>query len=331
MAQLIIFDMEWNMGYQPKTFQYKGTEQTLRGEIIQIGAVKMEGQEIRDTFRVTLKPRIFRKLHHHVAKVTGMTQQDLDRGMPLAQGLEKFREWCGEDAVLGEWGLDDVPVLKQNLVLNGLDESWPHRWYDMQRIYTMQKPRGEGESMVLENVVERLGIPKDDAFHDALADAVYTAKVCQFIDIEKGLATYPDETEMLRELLCPADRQRLDFKSWPGYVDGESWLTDETLRGAVCPECGKPLALDSEDVWLRRGNNCMYSMGVCPQHGQYMIWLRRSRSDGLHYIFARAVEKAEGDLAAKWKKEKRSALERARRKREREAVEAMLRVKNAGR
>ena len=36
---LIVFDLEWNIGYQPKTFLYHGAEQTLRGEIIQIGAV----------------------------------------------------------------------------------------------------------------------------------------------------------------------------------------------------------------------------------------------------------------------------------------------------
>ena len=28
---LIVFDLEWNIGYQPKTFLYHGTELTLRG------------------------------------------------------------------------------------------------------------------------------------------------------------------------------------------------------------------------------------------------------------------------------------------------------------
>ena len=111
MSQLIIFDMEWNMGYRPKLFQYQGVEQTLRGEIIQIGAVKMEGQEIVDTFQLTLRPRIFKSLHHQVAKITGLTMKDLQAGVPLAEGLRKFRAGCGEDAVLGEWGLDDMPVL----------------------------------------------------------------------------------------------------------------------------------------------------------------------------------------------------------------------------
>ena len=33
---LIVFDLEWNMGNAPKTFNYHGAELTLRGEIIQL-------------------------------------------------------------------------------------------------------------------------------------------------------------------------------------------------------------------------------------------------------------------------------------------------------
>ena len=75
---LIVFDLEWNIGYQPKTFRYHGAEITLRGEIIQIGAVRIDERgDVLDTFDMTLKPRIFRKLQHHIAKVTGLTQLDL--------------------------------------------------------------------------------------------------------------------------------------------------------------------------------------------------------------------------------------------------------------
>ena len=44
---LIVFDLEWNIGYQPKTFLYHGAELTLRGEIIQIGAVRINARWIR--------------------------------------------------------------------------------------------------------------------------------------------------------------------------------------------------------------------------------------------------------------------------------------------
>ena len=145
MRDFVIFDMEWNMGYQPRTFQYQGVEQTLRGEIIQIGAVKLRDGQPVDRFSLTMKPRIFPRLHHHVAKVTGLTQAQLDAGVPIKEGLCRFAEWCGPDTPLGEWGQDDVPVLKQNLVLCSLDESWPRKWYDLQRVFTSQRPRQEGE------------------------------------------------------------------------------------------------------------------------------------------------------------------------------------------
>ena len=93
---LIVFDLEWNIGYQPKTFLYHGTELTLRGEIIQIGAVRINARgDVLDTFEVNLRPRIFRKLQHHIAKVTGLSQGDLDAGLPMKEGLQKFLDWAG--------------------------------------------------------------------------------------------------------------------------------------------------------------------------------------------------------------------------------------------
>ena len=75
---LVLFDLEWNIGYQPFIFNYHGVQQTLRGEIIEIGAVKIdEDANVLDTFSIHLRPRIFRCLQHHIAKVTGLTQEDL--------------------------------------------------------------------------------------------------------------------------------------------------------------------------------------------------------------------------------------------------------------
>ena len=114
---LVLFDLEWNIGYQPYTFNYHGVQQTFRGEIVEIGAVKIdEDANVLDTFSIHLRPRIFRKLQHHIAKVTGLTQADLDKGEPIVQGLRRFMQWCGPDAEFAEWGMDDVPVLKQNLL-----------------------------------------------------------------------------------------------------------------------------------------------------------------------------------------------------------------------
>lgn len=200
---LVLFDLEWNIGYQPYTFNYHGVQQTLRGEIVEIGAVKIdEDANVLDTFSIHLRPRIFRKLQHHIAKVTGLTQADLDKGEPIVQGLRRFMQWCGPDAEFAEWGLDDVPVLKQNLFLCNLDESRPTVWYDLQQVFLREHPRKEGEGMTLESVVTRMGIPMERPFHDALSDTLYTADVCRLLDLRAGLAAYPTEDEALRQSLC---------------------------------------------------------------------------------------------------------------------------------
>ena len=233
---LVIFDLEWNIGYHPHTFNYHGVEQTLRGEIIEIGAAKIdEHGAVLDTFSIHLRPRIFRKLQHHIAKVTGLTQADLDRGEPILQGLRRFMKWCGPDAEFAEWGLDDVPVLKQNLFLCNLDESQPTVWYNLQQIFLSQYPRKEGDGLTLESVVTRLGLPTDRPFHDALADALYTADICRCIDLPRGLAEYPSEEETLRQSLCPAPGDYRDFRIWEGYVEQFAWRSDPKILSAACP------------------------------------------------------------------------------------------------
>ena len=157
---LVLFDLEWNIGYQPYTFNYHGVQQTFRGEIVEIGAVKIdEDANVLDTFSIHLRPRIFRKLQHHIAKVTGLTQADLDKGEPIVQGLRRFMQWCGPDAEFAEWGMDDVPVLKQNLYLCNIDESKPTVWYDLQQVFLREHPRKEGEGMTLESGSSTMPFP----------------------------------------------------------------------------------------------------------------------------------------------------------------------------
>ena len=205
---LVLFDLEWNIGYQPYTFNYHGVQQTFRGEIVEIGAVKIdEDANVLDTFSIHLRPRIFRKLQHHIAKVTGLTQADLDKGEPIVQGLRRFMQWCGPDAEFAEWGMDDVPVLKQNLFLCNIDESRPTVWYDLQQVFLREHPRKEGEGMTLESVVTRMGIPMDRPFHDALSDTLYTADVCRKLDLRAGLAAY---RKLAEELVPETEAERED-------------------------------------------------------------------------------------------------------------------------
>ena len=315
---LIVFDLEWNIGYQPRLFDYHGAEQTLRGEIIQIGAVKVdETGRVLDTFSLNLKPRLFRKLQHHIAKVTGMTQADLDGGVPIREGLQRFVRWCGPDAAFAEWGMDDVPVLKQNLFLNNLDERWPTRWYDLQQIFLAQRGRAEGEGMTLESVITRLGIPTDRPFHDALSDALYTVDVCQRLDLARGIAEYPTEEQQLRAAACPEGSDCRNVECFFGYLEKEVWREDPTLHDLRCPDCSGLLSPEKHpgdqnegELWMRRGNNSYYGLVHCGCGKQWFARFKMARRDGLHWAFARCYEAPTPESLAKWEKQKRLMVER---------------------
>lgn len=317
---LIVFDLEWNIGYQPKTFRYHGTELTLRGEIIQIGAVRIdEAGDILDTFDMTLRPRIFRKLQHHIAKVTGLSQGEIDAGVPIADGLAEFMRWAGPDAAFAEWGLDDVPVLKQNLFLCGLDESWPTRWYDLQRIFLQSYPRKEGEGMTLESVVDRMGIEKDQPFHNALVDALYTVKVARLLPLVESLRAYPTEDQLLQEaLLTDPAASYYDVQIFRDRLEHDDYKNDSELCSVNCPLCG--MALSVGEIWLKRGNTGYYTEADCPKHGPCFLRFKLSRRDGLHWSFARCLEAVRPETLEKWEHQKARMEARLRRKEEKQGT-----------
>ena len=89
---LVLFDLEWNIGYKPYPFNYHGVQQTFRGEIIEIGAVKIdEDANVLDTFSIHLRPRIFRTLqalHDRLAPVQVGLGQARHLGDVVLQGAE---------------------------------------------------------------------------------------------------------------------------------------------------------------------------------------------------------------------------------------------------
>ena len=325
----VVMDLEWNQAMSSKSSVFNKLPIHLRGEIIEIGAVKIdEDANVLDTFSIHLRPRIFRSLQHHIAKVTGLTQEDLDKGEPILQGLRRFMKWCGPDAEFAEWGLDDVPVLKQNLFLCNLDESRPTVWYDLQQIFLREHPRKEGEGMKLESVVTRMGIPMERPFHDALSDTLYTADICRRLDLRAGLAAYPTEDETLHQNLCPTPGDYRDFKVFRGYLEQSTWKLDPVIGMMACPICGT--ALQPDDVWLKKGSSGWYTLSQCPVcagkggeagRGVFQKY-RMSRRDGLHWAFARCIQMPDDASLANWKRQRAQYLERQRIKAEKQAAEA---------
>ena len=95
----IVLDMEWNQPWPGSPSSRKVLSVQIRGEILQIGAVRItEDQQVADEFQVLIKPKYYKRLNRRVSKLTGIKEADLrDSGVPMAQAIADFRAWCGED------------------------------------------------------------------------------------------------------------------------------------------------------------------------------------------------------------------------------------------
>ena len=133
----IVLDMEWNQPWPGSPSSRKVLPVQIRGEIIQIGAVRVtEDQQVAGEFQVLIRPKYYRRLNRRVSKLTGIKEADLrDNGIPMAEAMGQFRDWCGEDVIFLTWGFDDITILQENLKLYGIDDSWVSRWYNAQMIF----------------------------------------------------------------------------------------------------------------------------------------------------------------------------------------------------
>lgn len=73
----------------------------LSGEIIQIGAVKLDENFCpAEEFQSDVKPVYFRNMHYKVKKLTGIDKERLSHSQTFPSVFDRFRAWCGEGPYL---------------------------------------------------------------------------------------------------------------------------------------------------------------------------------------------------------------------------------------
>lgn len=186
----ILMDMEWNQAMSKGKVVTKPVR--LVGEIVQIGAIKLDESFCEvDTFKVNIRPVFYTHMHWKVKKITGLADRDVAGGLDFPKAMEEFLAWCGEDFVFLTWGFDDSPMLRDNLLLHGMDPTALPRTYNVQLVFNAQITH-ENNQCGLSKALELVGEPELTA-HDALHDAMNTYRVCGHLDMAKGLAQYPEE------------------------------------------------------------------------------------------------------------------------------------------
>lgn len=308
----ITLDLEWNQAYAQKALAVQRQLcSRLRGEVIQIGAVKLDkNMNICGSYQVIVKPRYFKKIHKHVSTLTGISQEMMDNGTPLTEAADSFREFCGDDFVFLTWGPDDIPMLRENFHANSLEWDWLMNSCDLQQIFNRQTD-GLNKQRSLEYAMEYFGLTQELPAHDALNDAYFTAMVAASLDTVKGVATYSDikGEYLLSDVIGDADAGD------DGYVTIGELLDDKMVKSPLCPICSQPLT-QREKTLHSKGQRYTILFN-CKKDGDMLMVLKVHRNFNETWRAKRTIAEATDEQLEKFRQglKQRSAVRKKTRQR----------------
>ena len=270
----IVVDLEWNQAMSSKSSVFNKLPIHLRGEIIEIGAVKLnDDMSLGEEFTIDVKPVYFKRMHYKVKKLTGFDKERLAKGLAFPDAMEIFRDWCGEDVTFLTWGCDDRGIMEQNIIIHDLDWDWIAGWVNLQLIYKLQTG-GDKNQKSLASAMEHFGIEQTRIAHDALGDAYNTALVCTHLNMEEGLKLYPDAAQILASRMPKSETQPetqdVDYllhESYSAFATKAAAFADERIVSLSCPVCGKALA---GSKWVNQGDQRYMSIYSCEEDGPFL-------------------------------------------------------------
>lgn len=276
----IVLDMEWNQPWPGSPSSRKVLPVAIRGEIIQIGAVRLtEEQFVADEFQVLVKPKYYTRLNRRVSKLTGIKDSRLkEEGIPFPEAMRRFREWCGEDIVFLTWGFDDIGILRENLRLFGLSEEWTSRWYNAQMFFNAQTD-GSTAQKALKTAMEMFEIQPTRPAHDALGDAYHTALICAMLDLKRGIKEYESSLREHENGFHGAELPGcVARKVYYDYSDKTAALKSMSGEENRCPVCNGQM---TGTRWFAQPGRRYMDLAECPEHGKFLIRVRMSvQQDG---------------------------------------------------
>jgi len=176
----IVFDLEFNQGYNLGVETENVIDPKCPFEIIQIGALKLnENFEKIGVLDVLVKPEIYTTINPFVKEITGLTMDELNYGKSFKEMYNEFIEFLKPDKnILCVWGTSDIKELFRNLEYHKLDISpIPTEYINIQSYASKALNCQKGINIGLSNAAQLLDIPIESKLHNAFNDAYYTAEV----------------------------------------------------------------------------------------------------------------------------------------------------------
>lgn len=307
----VVFDLEWNQCPYGKERE----NEKIPFEIIEIGAVKLnEQKQIIDQFHTLIQPRVYRRLHFRTREIIGLDMKELDKGSAFYKAGRDFIKWCGEDYRFCTWGNSDLIELQRNMKYYGVLSllKGPILYCDVQKLFSLDFEDGDSRKS-LEYAVDFLGMEKDQGFHRALADAVYTARVMERVD--DGLIRDFYSIDCFQNPKSKEEEIKVFFPGYEKYisrefVSREAVMEDKEILSSRCCLCGKNAR--KKIRWFSSGQKNYYCLSYCPNHGWLKGKVRIKRTDH-GSVFAVKTMKLTDDGEAALIREKKGEIQRKRR------------------
>jgi len=294
----VVIDLEWNQAMSSNSAVFNKLPIRLRGEIIEIGAVKLdENMKPGEEFTVDVKPVYFKRMHYKVKKLTGFDAERLSHGIAFEDAFTQFREWCGDDVTFLTWGYDDQGIMEQNIIIHDLDWDWIAGWINLQLIYNNQIRSEDKNQKSLATAMEHFGIEQTRTAHDALGDAYNTALICTHLDLRSGIEHY-DETRRILSTKKPANssattEEPIEHLVFPGYFSKSEGFADENLTGVCCPVCGNKMTCVK---WINQGDQRYMNIFTCSEDGNYLVRVKFRKTDDDTWCANRLIYEADQKL-----------------------------------
>jgi inhibitor of KinA sporulation pathway (predicted exonuclease) len=278
----IVIDLEWNQPDDADTAEVNG----LPFEIIEIGAIKINDKRVMvSEFSELVRPQVYHELNHITSRLIHMQMNELERGKPFPEVMNRFLEWCGDDEYrFCTWGPLDLTELQRNMQYYNMEplSKGPIEFIDVQKLYTLIYEEDKKNKRTLESAVDELKIAKDIPFHRAFSDAYYTSKVM--------LQMYKDDAEKFSYLsynlyhppLTRADEIKVQFDTYTKYIsrvfsDKTEALTDREVTSSKCYLCH--CNLKKKIKWFTPNGKRYYCLAYCEKHGYLKGKIRIYRTD----------------------------------------------------
>lgn len=318
----VVVDLEWNQAMDSKSSVFNKLPIHLRGEIIQIGAVRLnEDMTPGEEFQIDVKPVYFKRMHYKVKKLTGFDKERLSHGVSFPEALAKFREWCGDGVTFLTWGFDDQGIMEQNIIIHDLDWDWIDGWVNLQLIYNLQTD-GDKNQKSLSTAMEHFGIEQTRVAHDALGDAYNTGLVCSKLDMADGMEQYDHAVELLSRRAHKEKKPRqdvpepIDHAAFSGYVSKGDAFADEKLAAPAAPSVARRWSFSK---WVNQGEHRYHVPGRVPADGKLLLRIKfKHTEDG--YSAGRLAYKADEDMQSFYAAKSAQPRSRSRNRRRRKKI-----------